>query len=342
MKIRGMYRLKSSIQQVRNQFVSGGVILMYHRVLDLPFDPYGICVSVENFTRHLEIIKAKYYPISLQQLVENIRQGKIEKNSVAVTFDDGYADNLENAKPLLEKYEIPATVFVTSGNLGKSREFWWDELERVFLQSIQLPATLNLEIHGKEYQWDLRNTEKYLPENYSNWDWSRKPEKDPSLRHGVFRSVYQKLQSLELYHRAIAMNQIIAWSGVSLTPRHTHRSLLPDELVTLQDGGIIEIGAHTVNHPFLSQLSQPMQQQEIQGSKLELEKLLGREVKSFAYPHGSYNQETVDLVAETGFSSACSTFMNRVESGSNLFALPRIQVCNWEQKVFSQQLSKWV
>jgi peptidoglycan/xylan/chitin deacetylase (PgdA/CDA1 family) len=342
MKIRGMYRLKSSIQQVRNQFAMGGVIIMYHRVIDLPFDPYRICVSVENFTRHLEVIKAKYHPISLQQLVENIRQGKIEKNSVAVTFDDGYADNLENAKPLLEKYEIPATVFVTSGNLGNPREFWWDELERVFLQSIQLPATLNLEIHGEEYQWDLGNTEKYLPENYSNWDWSRKPEKDPSSRHGVFRSVYQKLQLLPSCDALIAMNQIIAWSGVSPTPRHTHRSLLSGELVTLQDGGIIEVGAHTVNHPSLSQLSQPMQQQEIQASKFELEKLLGREIKSFAYPHGSYNQETIDLVEKAGFSSACSTFMNRVEGGSCLFALPRIQVCNWERKVFSQQLSRWI
>jgi peptidoglycan/xylan/chitin deacetylase (PgdA/CDA1 family) len=339
MKIRGMYRLKSSLQQVRNQFVPGGLILMYHRVVDLPFDPYGICVSVENFATHLEVIKAKYQPISLQKLVENLHQGKIEKKSVAVTFDDGYADNLENVKPLLEKYDIPATVFVTSGNLGKAREFWWDELAKIFLESTYLPPSLNLEIQGEQYQWDLGKIEKYNPESYYNWNWSQKPTKDPTVRHQVFRLVYQKLQPLLPCDRTHVLNQIIAWSGVSPTPRNSHRSLFPAEVITLQKGGIVEVGAHTVNHPLLSQLPQPLQHQEIAASKLELEKLLGREVKSFAYPHGSYSQETVDLVEKVGFTSACSTFKNRVESKSHLFRLPRIQVCNWNRKGFSQQLS---
>jgi peptidoglycan/xylan/chitin deacetylase (PgdA/CDA1 family) len=342
MKIRGMYRLKSSIQQIRNQFVDGGIILMYHRVIDLPFDPYGICVSPENFAQHLEVIKSKYHPISLQQLVENLRQGKIEKRSVAVTFDDGYADNLENAKPLLEKYEIPATVFITSGNLGKNREFWWDELEKILLQSTQLPPKLNLEIQGEKYQWDLGSSSEYCPQDYHSWNWSQKPAKDPTPRHQVFRSVYQKLQPLLSCDRTEVMNQIIAWSGVSPTPRNSHRSLSPDEVLTLQAGGIVEIGAHTVNHPFLSQLSQPLQKQEIATSKLELEQLLRKEVKSFAYPHGNYNQETLELVEKIGFTSACSTFMNRVESQSPLFSLPRIQVCNWHHQVFSQNLSRWV
>ena len=65
--------------------------------------------------------------------------GDVPSAGVVVTFDDGYADNFHNAKPLLERYEIPATVFVTTGYLQDQREFWWDELERILLQPGTLP-----------------------------------------------------------------------------------------------------------------------------------------------------------------------------------------------------------
>jgi peptidoglycan/xylan/chitin deacetylase (PgdA/CDA1 family) len=74
---------------------------------------------------------------------------------VAVTFDDGYADNLLNGKPLLECYDVPVTVFVTSGYVGAGREFWADELERLFLQPGTLRQELCLAIKGRTHQWDL-------------------------------------------------------------------------------------------------------------------------------------------------------------------------------------------
>jgi peptidoglycan/xylan/chitin deacetylase (PgdA/CDA1 family) len=80
---------------------------------------------------------------------------------VVITFDDGYADNLHNAKPLLERYDIPATVFVTTGHIGHEREFWGDELDRLLLQPSTLPELLGLSINGSPYQWELGEVAHY-------------------------------------------------------------------------------------------------------------------------------------------------------------------------------------
>ena len=87
---------------------------MYHRVNILRPDPWTTCVSPAHFEQHLQVIRS--LPIR-----------------TVITLDDGYADNFENAKPLLEKYDTPALIFVTSGVLDSPYEMWWDELERQFL-----------------------------------------------------------------------------------------------------------------------------------------------------------------------------------------------------------------
>jgi peptidoglycan/xylan/chitin deacetylase (PgdA/CDA1 family) len=105
-------------------------------------------VSRQHFAEHLEILRTRYGPMRLQELTKRLQSGPLPRRKIVVTFDDGYADSLLNAKPLLERHEIPATVFVTSGNVGQEREFWWDELDRVFLHSGRLPKELRLVIDG--------------------------------------------------------------------------------------------------------------------------------------------------------------------------------------------------
>jgi peptidoglycan/xylan/chitin deacetylase (PgdA/CDA1 family) len=85
---------------------------------------------------------------------------------VVVTFDDGYADNLHHAKPLLERYGIPATVFVTSDYIGQEHEFWGDKLERLLLQPGALPQTLQLQVNGTAYQWSLGEAAYFSEETY--------------------------------------------------------------------------------------------------------------------------------------------------------------------------------
>ena len=107
-------------------------ILLYHRVAHVTTDPQLLSVTPEHFVEHLQLLAEQREPVSLADLVCH-REERRYRQAVAVTFDDGYADNLHAAKPLLERAGVPATVFVTSGYVGGMRPFWWDELEELLL-----------------------------------------------------------------------------------------------------------------------------------------------------------------------------------------------------------------
>lgn len=110
-------------------FQSRSLVLMYHRVASVRPDPWSLCVSPDHFAEHLQVLQ-NHHRVRLDQLSPggwSIRP----QLSVAITFDDGYADNLRDAAPLLDRYDTPATFFVTTGYVGAGQEFWWDELERI-------------------------------------------------------------------------------------------------------------------------------------------------------------------------------------------------------------------
>ena len=345
MRIRGLGKLRTVTQQLRNRFTPGGLILFYHRVSEVSSDPFKLCVKPRHFAEQMEVLRKYAQPMPLQQLVQTVRDGKCPNRAVAVTFDDGYADNLYEAKPLLERYDIPATVFVTTGNLGSQREFWWDELGRLLLQPGKLPKTLRLSINGYNHEWDLSEAADYSEDDYQRdrtWHYFLPRDEDPSPRQRIYRSLCQMLQPLLPDDRQQLMSEILAWSGAEATGRPTHYSLSTAEVRTLEQGGLIEVGAHTVKHPFLSALPPAMQSQEIQQSKSRLEELLGHPVNNFAYPHGDFTETTVTLVREAGFVSACSTIAKKVGRNANCFQLPRVGVADWDGERFSRQLSHWI
>ena len=104
-------------------------VLLYHRVAVLPSDRWVLAVSPRHFDAQLRLLRRFFRPVPLPALIDLARQGK-GRGCVAVTFDDGYADNYATALPLLEKHQVPATFFITSGPVEQQREFWWDDLER--------------------------------------------------------------------------------------------------------------------------------------------------------------------------------------------------------------------
>lgn len=346
MKIRGFGRMKRMWRKVTSPLRCQVVILLYHRVVELPSDPQLLGVTPKHFAEHLEILGKHWHPIQLQQLVQALQDGSLPHRAVVVTFDDGYADNLYHAKPLLERYDIPATVFVTTGYIGHDREFWWDELERLLLQPGRLPETLHLTINGRGCQWELGEAAHYTEEASRRFHaWSVLEKDDPSPRQHLYRSLCQLLRPLPHGERRKVLDRLLAWAGVESRIRPTYRPFSSDEVLRLAERELVEVGAHSVTHPVLSTLPAAMQRTEILESKAHLEEILGRPVTSFAYPYGSrsdYTAETVAIVQEAGFTCACANFADVVWQGTDRYQLPRVVVRDWDGEAFARWLEEWV
>ena len=315
------------------------VILMYHRIGDPGCDPWGLAVRPERFAEHLDVLRRNARPMGLRRLTEELRDGTLNPGAVAVTFDDGYANNLYLAKPLLERHEVPATVFVTSGMVGRDREFWWDELEAILLAPRKLPQALRLEIEGQTHEWarieDAPNSTQPSRSEEAGGRW----EGQPGSRDGFYFSVWEKLKPLSPSAREKALDDIRAWAGSFHSLRDSHRPLSRDELRAL-DGGAVEVGAHTVSHPSLTKHPLDVQKQEIRDSKRWLDDFLGRSVRAFAYPYGDYSRATAAVVEQAGFDLACTTQASAVFSGNNSYELPRIAINDWDGPEFACCLAK--
>jgi peptidoglycan/xylan/chitin deacetylase (PgdA/CDA1 family) len=130
LRLPGSNRLTRTLKRMRSRLRPGVAILGYHRVHTASPDPLELSVHPDRFEAQLAVIKRLARPTSLTDAIAALEQGIVLPRAVVMTFDDGYVDNLHTVLPLLERYEVPATVFVTSGNRGG--EFWWDALARAF------------------------------------------------------------------------------------------------------------------------------------------------------------------------------------------------------------------
>jgi peptidoglycan/xylan/chitin deacetylase (PgdA/CDA1 family) len=324
-------RLQRVPSWLRNRFNPAGLILLYHRVTTLPSDPHLLSITPQQFEEHLQVIKRLGQPVHLRELVKSIKDGRPIKRAIVVTFDDGYADNLLEAKPLLEKYDIPATVYVTSGHIEQKEEFWWDEIDRLLLQpGTPIQETINLQIKGNSYQWNLGASSNYTNDDYlKHRSWHVLKEQLPSTRHQLFCELQKLIRPLPADERNNVLNQLRSFTSIGTNGRSTHRTMTYEEVVKLDKSGIVEVGAHTVNHPVLSALPVEMQRDEIKKSKEQLEEILNRRVDTFAYPFGGridYTSDSVEIVKEVGFESACSNFFGVIRGEVSLFELPRMMV----------------
>lgn len=319
------------------------LILMYHRVSEPACDPWLLSITREHFAQQLEVLKRETRPIALQELRRGLETGRLPDRAVVVTFDDGYADNFLNARPVLEKLGIPATYFVVSGPLGSRREFWWDELERLLLVPGSLPSSLRLSVAGGSRQWDLGAAAEYSEDTFVKQRHWTTWEAPFSTRHSLYLSLYELLNPLTDAERNQVLDELRSWACAGPTGRESHRVMTPDELQTLAKGDLVEVGAHTVTHPCLAAQTPVAQRREIHDSKLRLEELLGREVASFAYPYGrlqDYTAVTVACLKETGYACGCARFAGVVRRGSDAFQLPRMPVVNWDAETFARKLAE--
>jgi peptidoglycan/xylan/chitin deacetylase (PgdA/CDA1 family) len=294
-------------------------ILMYHRVAALQQDPWDLAVSPDTFEQQLAYLKGNHTTMELDKLVQGLRSGKLPDNAVAITFDDGYRDNLVQAKPLLAHYGLSATLFLATGWVGSSVPFWWDELAEWTLLSRQAVDCSEV-IEGKSFllRWDEPET----ADSDRTWRASCEPR---SARQKAYLALWRKLWTASQVERTRVM------ASLRGTFQGAHDPLsLPmggAEIQELIRDGLVTIGAHTVHHPALTGLSMEECREEVVGSAEQCRRLTGLGVSSFAYPYGDMNEQVRQIVAETGFVSACSTRSAHLDVDlQDMYAMPRLAV----------------
>ena len=321
------------------------VILAYHRVTTLPpgSDPYRLAVTPATFDAQMSVLRRKFRPVSLYEIADALLAGKkLPPRAVAVTFDDGYADNALEAAPILTRHGIPAAFFVTSGTIENREEFWWDDLERIILAPSVLPD--RLEVNWSEpFLWEAADRGSLeLPSEGAVF-----PRGISKGRRELFLRLARMLKGLTRAEQSARLDTLAAWAdfGLIREVRPQRRTMTSEELYTLSQNPLFTVGAHTVSHPRLASLPVDAQKREIEGSKRDLEALLGRTVGTIAYPYGDHDSigtAAPGIAREAGLTLGLTASGGYVGKGTDPFALPRFFAFEWTEKEFLYELNRLI
>lgn len=273
-------------------------VLTYHRVND-DRDPFFPSVPTEVFERHMAWVARTQCVLTVEDLVERSRHGDLPRNAVAITFDDGYRDNLTHAAPVLARHGLPATIFLATGFVGTAEVPWFD---RVAL-ALKTTRATRLEAPWGAVCPLATPADRLAALDGALAGLKRLP--DEAMR----RSVEALLEALDVTDPSPFRNLMLGW----------------DDVHALAGLGF-SIGAHTVTHPILSRMSEDRARAEIEGSRSMIETACGRPPRAFAYPNGGpedYTAVTRRLVRDAGFACALTTRFGVNTSATDLYELRR-------------------
>jgi peptidoglycan/xylan/chitin deacetylase (PgdA/CDA1 family) len=323
-------RLATSARRLRRQRPRA-LVLVYHRVGERGLDPWRLTVDSEIFADQMEALAREWSPLSLAELVEGLDMRRLPERAVAVTFDDGYADTLEVAAPILLEHGIPTTLFVAADMIDSGGPPWWDELASLLLEPARLPPTLILSSCDGD-RWPISPLTADQPWSAALLPW----EAEPGTRLRAFYEVWLALRALDAPTRETALDEIAEWAGA---PRPSGRVLLTweqlREFAALPDLGL---GAHTLRHPHLPSCSPEDARAEIAGGADRLRGRVGVHTDQFAYPYGAWNRSVARLVAEI-FRTAYTTDGNAISWSSSMRALPRVPAGSHAPADFAKMLT---
>lgn len=327
-------RLRQRLDSALGRLGLSSGILMYHRVASEAHDPWNLCVSPGHFEEQMAFLRRSVDCVALGAL-GRARFWRGRRIRVAVTFDDGYRDNLEHALPILERHRVPATIFVVSGQLGARREFWWDALERCILGTSSLPSRLTLTLGSSERQWTLGAG----ADRACDPAWRVDEHAPGTDRQRLFLELWQWMAGAPADARERALDALMQWAGVSTVPVRERLPLDAHDLAELAKHPLIEVGCHTRGHARLTNLTVAAQRREIRQGRDDLEALLGVPVTTFSYPYGACDRAARAIVREAAFQLACTSQPEAVTATSRRYALPRLHVTDLDGAGFARWLA---
>jgi peptidoglycan/xylan/chitin deacetylase (PgdA/CDA1 family) len=291
---------------------SGRIVLLYHRV-DADADAYGLAVDPDRFEQQVAFLSRECRVVSLEELL-GTPAGELPPRAVALTFDDGYVDNLERAAPILERAALPATFFLTTRWLETPGEYWWDTLERVILRSASLPLSLDVPAGGDVLSLPLTTAEER-------------------------RAAHARLHDL-MVHAPLALREQLSSALLRIGgAAGSRRPMVADEVRRLSRIPGASIGAHSVNHLALADQAPSVVDEEITGSRTALERVTGSSIDLFAYPYGALTRACGDAV-RTRFRWACACDQAGVAASFDAARVPRVEIRDWPVNRLSERLDQ--
>ena len=292
-----------------------GAILMLHHVR--PFAPRGFApnslleITPDFLDRALTLVRAEGYDIvSMDEALFRLEQARTttrpQRFFVALTFDDGYRDNVEQAWPVMARHRAPWTMYVTPGFADGTANLWWLEFEEAIRRLPRISVDTGRRVFSAKTGSDA---EKQAAFDRLYWLLRAGPEE--CLR----RAVAGLVTEAGVDGKALVQDLCLPW----------------DTLKALTGASDVTIGAHTMTHPMLAGHDIDIARAEIIDSKLRLEAELGRPVTHFAYPlgdPGSAGLREFALAKEAGFTSAVTTRPGHLFAphAGHLHALPRVSL----------------
>jgi len=282
-------------------------ILAYHGVTDRPSQGIenfqGKHLTAEEFERQMKVLRDQGGLLSLRDLVEAYAVGD-DPDGVIVTFDDAYRNNATVALPILERYQVPTTFFLSTGFIGTDRMFWVDEVEQAIDQT-DAPVIDFIQGGLKVFALDTREARMQAVTEIKA-HLKRVPEEEK--------------------------NRLLAALKAATPPRPgslkaaNYETLSWDDVRRLAESPVVELGGHTIDHAILSRLSEDQIREQVVRSKERLEDETGCDITLFAYPNGGaadYTPESIEILKDSGYICACTTLAGVNTSGTSVYELRR-------------------
>lgn len=273
-------------------------VLIFHRVVPEPDAIFPGEMHAARFDQICGWLKHWFRVLPLDQAAQQLRYGRLPERACCITFDDGYADNLHVAVPILKKHGLPATFFVATGFLDGGR-MWNDTV----IEAVRHCRAPQLDLGGLDLGAFQLNT--------------------PKSRTEAIEALLGKIKYLPIDERIRLTESIAAAAGVE---PDRHLMMSSDEVRQMREAGML-IGAHTLTHPILAKLPPDEARREMRESQLFLQDLLHERIGLFAYPNGKpgadYLPEHALMAQELGFDAAVSTAWGAADAATDPFQIPR-------------------
>lgn len=273
------------------------LILVYHGVVQTPDHSVSVGpIATRQFVQHLNYFKQNFDVVSQDEIFKMYREGyKPKKKTVTITFDDGYENNYLHAYPLLKQFNFPATMYIISQCVEDDNLItWYDYID--FVKSDLDVRKIDVNVLQKEKLTtisELKNLIKTL-------------------------NIEQRRMLFAEIGKQVDIN-----SYISRYPREYWKLMNRQQLKELSDSGIIEIAAHSQNHPNLGEIKIEDAKQEVTKCKAELENVIQKEVRSIAFPDGSYTEEVKKVCLEAGYKNLLAVDYRCKSDANDKNILPR-------------------